>query len=250
MTAGGERRRLRADRPPRRRALSTVFEHHHFDAVIHFAGLKAVGESVAQPLRYYGKPGRPWTCWSDGRPPGATSCSRRRARSTASPRLPITEEGPRAPNPYGRTKLMIEDICRDVAAADGAGGSRCCATSTRSAPTGGPSARIPRHPEQPDAVRDAGGGGPPGQLRVFGGDYDTPDGTGVRDYIHVVDLAEGHLAALETWSRLRGLQPGHRRRLVGTRHHQDHRERQRLPGPSPTRWWPAGPATSPPPWPT
>ncbi len=183
-------------------ALSQVFDNHPIEAVIHFAGLKAVGESVEQPLRYYRtnlettmvlldvmQEHRVWDL--------VFSSS---ATVYGDPRvLPIPESAPTGPtNPYGRTKLMIEDICRDVAAAEpnwriailryfnpvGAHPSGDLGED----PTGPPNNLVPFVMQAAVGRR--------GSVSVFGDDYDTPDGTGVRDYIHVIDLALGHLAAL------------------------------------------------------
>ncbi|MEM7322150.1 MAG: UDP-glucose 4-epimerase GalE [Actinomycetota bacterium] len=184
-------------------ALSEVFQAHPIDAVIHFAGLKAVGESVAEPLSYYRtnlistinlldqmKANQVWDL--------VFSSS---ATVYGDPEiLPIPESAGLSPtNPYGRTKLMIEDICRDVAASDerwrisllryfnpvGAHPSGEIGED----PTGIPNNLVPYVMQVAVGRRDF--------LQVYGDDWDTPDGTGVRDYIHVVDLAMGHLAALD-----------------------------------------------------
>lgn len=183
-------------------ALEQVFARHAFDAVVHFAGLKAVGESTEQPLLYY-----------DNNVTGTLNLCRameqaevRRIVFSSSATvygdpqtLPIAEDSPLSTtNPYGRTKWMIEDILRDLAAAD----ARWQVTLLRYFnPVGAhPSGRIGEDPNgipnnlTPYITKVAIGELP--ELRVFGNDYPTPDGTGVRDYIHVVDLALGHLAAL------------------------------------------------------
>ena len=182
--------------------LTRLLAEHRFDAVIHFAGLKAVGESVAQPLEYY-----------DSNVSGTVTLLRcldaagvRRLVFSSSATVygdpesvPIREDARTGPtNPYGRTKWMIEFILQDLAAAD----PRWSIGNLRYFnPVGAhPSGRIGEDPQGiPNNLmpfvaqvaigrRDA--------LSVFGGDWPTPDGTGVRDYIHVVDLAQGHLAAL------------------------------------------------------
>lgn len=172
-------------------------------AVVHFAGLKAVGESVSAPLDYY-----------DNNVAGSVTLLQAMARhgverlvfsSSATvygepERLPIPEDHRlRAANPYGRTKLMIEEIIADHAVARPAFRH---ATLRYFNPIGAhPSGRIGEDPHGvpnnlfPYVTQVAVGRLP--KLRVFGGDYDTVDGTGVRDYIHVVDLAGGHLAALD-----------------------------------------------------
>jgi UDP-glucose 4-epimerase len=185
-----------------RETLRNLFSAHRFDAVVHFAGLKAVGESVAQPLRYYrnnlaGTLSLLEAMQSVGVKTLIFSSS---ATVYGDPqRLPITEDAPlSATNPYGRSKLMIEEMLRDLHAADGAWKIACLRYFN---PVGAhPSGRIGEDPrgipnnlmpfvsQVACGVRD--------RLSVFGNDYATPDGTGVRDYIHVVDLAAGHLAAL------------------------------------------------------
>ena len=193
--------------------LSRLFDDYPIDAVIHFAGLKAVGESVAQPLRYYdnnigGSLALFQTMVEAGVFRLVFSSS---ATVYGDPHsVPIREDFPlRATNPYGRSKLIVEDMLRDLALADarwrvgllryfnpvGAHASGMIGED----PQGTPNNLMPyvaqvaigRHPE----------------LSVFGGDYPTPDGTGVRDYIHVVDLARGHLAALNALDRLEGAVP-------------------------------------------
>lgn len=193
-----------------KQALERIFSEHDFDTVIHFAGLKAVGESVSQPLKYYennvigsinliaamqqhnvkniifsssatvyGEPGV--VCYTEELPTGQ-----------------------KISNPYGKTKYMIEEILKDVQTADaefnvtllryfnpiGAHESGLIGED----PNGIPNNLLPY------VAKVATGELP--KLRVFGGDYDTPDGTAIRDYIHVVDLAKGHVAAM---SNLNGL---------------------------------------------
>jgi UDP-glucose 4-epimerase len=185
-----------------RHALEDIFSSHRFEAVIHFAGLKAVGESVQKPLLYY-----------DNNLIGtitllevmaAHGCKKLVFSSSATvygwpKEVPCTEEFPLcATNPYGRTKLVIEDICRDVHRSDpdwkiillryfnpvGAHPSGYIGED----PCGIPNNLMPY-------VQQVAVGRRP-HLTVYGTDYNTKDGTGVRDYIHVVDLADGHIAAL------------------------------------------------------
>ena len=185
-----------------REGLRRLFAGNKFSAVIHFAGLKAVGESVAKPLQYY-----------DNNVSGSLvlfeAMAQARVRnmvfsSSATvygdpPSVPIREDSPlAATNPYGRSKLMIEDILRDLARSDA---HWRIALLRYFNPVGAhPSGLIGEDPTgipnnlMPYAAQVAQGRLP--QLSVFGSDYPTPDGTGVRDYIHVVDLALGHLAAL------------------------------------------------------
>lgn len=187
-----------------RAALDRVFTNHAIDAVLHFAGLKAVRESVAQPLRYYdnnvhGSQVLLQACADAGVFDFVFSSSATVYGEPA--QMPISEACPvgQPTNPYGRSKLMVEDMLRDVAASDprwriailryfnpvGAHESGLVGED----PNGIPNNLLPYIAQV--AV------GKMTELAVFGNDYPTPDGTGVRDYIHVVDLAEGHLRALE-----------------------------------------------------
>ncbi|WP_295583939.1 UDP-glucose 4-epimerase GalE [uncultured Lamprocystis sp.] len=185
-----------------RAALDGIFAAQPIDAVIHFAGLKAVGESVQFPLEYY-----------DNNVSGTITLCRAMAAagvknivfsSSATvygdpASVPIREPFPlSATNPYGRSKLFIEEILRDLHVADPAWNVVLLRYFN---PVGAhPSGRIGEDPNgipnnlMPFVAQVAVGKLP--KLRVFGDDYPTPDGTGVRDYIHVVDLARGHLAAL------------------------------------------------------
>ncbi len=183
--------------------LNEVFVEHEFDAVIHFAGLKAVGESVEEPLRYYQN--NVYGSLQLFRTMAKHGCFRLVFSSSASvygepESVPITEHFPlSAANPYGQTKLMIENILRDLSAAD----ARWQASILRYFnPVGAhKSALIGENPNGipnnlvPYIAQVAIG--KLSRLSVFGGDYDTIDGTGVRDYIHVVDLADAHLKALD-----------------------------------------------------
>ncbi len=192
-------------------ALEAVFQARAVDAVIHFAGLKAVGESVAVPLRYYhnnvsGTLVLLKVMNAFGVRHLVFSSS---ATVYGDPhRVPITEDFPlSATNPYGRSKLMIEDILRDLYQADR---SWNIALLRYFNPVGAhPSGRIGEDPNgipnnlMPYIAQVAVGKLP--HLRVFGNDYPTLDGTGVRDYIHVVDLALGHLKALERLNTNPGL---------------------------------------------
>lgn len=194
------------DRP----GLKAVFDAEAFDAVIHFAGLKAVGESVREPWRYYHNNLVGSLNLFDEM--AAHGVFRLVFSSSAtvygSPeRVPIDESFPLAAmSPYGRTKLMLEDIQRDLAAADSRWrilllryfnpvGAHASGTIGED-PNGIPNNLMP-------FITQVAVGRLP-RLRVFGGDYPTPDGTCVRDYIHVVDLAEGHLRALEALDRVQG----------------------------------------------
>jgi len=179
-----------------------IFASSKFDAVIHFAGLKAVGESVAQPLRYYEN--NLTSTLALLRAMKAHGVKNFVFSSSATvygvPKsVPITEDFPlAATNPYGRTKLMIEDMLRDIHAAEPELG---VALLRYFNPIGAhKSGRIGEDPNgipnnlMPFISQVAIGKLP--KLRVFGNDYPTKDGTGVRDYIHVVDLAIGHVAAI------------------------------------------------------
>lgn len=171
-------------------------------AVIHFAGLKAVGESVAEPLRYYehNLGGTFALLETMGRHGVRRIVLSSSATVYGDPqRLPLTEDHPLAPrNPYGWTKAMIEQVLRDVTVAEP---SFRHATLRYFNPVGAhPSGRIGEDPRGvpnnlfPYITQVAVGR--LAKLRVFGDDYDTADGTGVRDYLHVMDLAAAHLAAL------------------------------------------------------
>ncbi|GCL65092.1 UDP-glucose 4-epimerase GalE [Pseudaquabacterium pictum] len=184
-------------------AMQGIFGRHAIDAVVHFAAFKAVGESTAQPLAYYRNNigGLVTTCETMR----AAGCRRIVFSSSATvygdpQRLPITEDSPlTATNPYGQTKLMGETILRDLGAADPQWQTACLRYFN---PVGAhDSGRIGEDPRgtpnnlMPYVAQVAVGRR--AQLSVFGNDYPTPDGTGVRDYIHVVDLADGHVAALQ-----------------------------------------------------
>lgn len=184
-------------------SLEKVFQDHKIDSVIHFAGLKAVGESVAIPLKYYHNnlTGTFILCelmQKYGVKNLVFSSSATVYGDPAS--VPISEEFPlSATNPYGKTKLMIEDILRDLYVADknwniailryfNPVGAHISGTIGED-PNGIPNNLVPYISQV--AV------GKLKQLSVYGKDYNTVDGTGVRDYIHVVDLAKGHIKALE-----------------------------------------------------
>ena len=183
------------------KGLELLFAQYNFDSVMHFAGLKAVGESVADPLSYF-----------DNNVHGSVTLLRTMARHHVKSfvfsssctvygdpaRVPIREDFPlQATNPYGRSKLMVEDILRDLAKSDpdwriailryfnpvGAHPSGMLGED----PNGVPNNLLPYIAQVAIGERE--------ELAVFGGDYPTVDGTGVRDYIHVCDLAEGHVAA-------------------------------------------------------
>ena len=185
-----------------RAALRALFAKHAIDAVVHFAGLKAVGESVEKPLLYY-----------DNNIAGSIALFEVMAEAGVKSvvfsssatvygdpaTVPITEDFPlSATNPYGWSKLFIETMLRDIARTDegwsiallryfnpvGAHESGLIGEDPRGIPNN----------LMPYVAQVAVGRRP--HLNVFGGDYSTPDGTGVRDYIHVVDLARGHVAAL------------------------------------------------------
>ncbi len=184
-------------------SMRPVFEENKIDAVIHFAGLKAVGESVAKPLMYYennisGTVNLLQLMEEYGVKKIVFSSS---ATVYGEPQtVPIDENAPNsATNPYGRTKLYIEGILKDVCVADkdfsvallryfnpiGAHSSGLIGEN----PNGIPNNLMPRICQTAKGIMKS--------LTVFGDDYPTPDGTGVRDYIHVCDLADGHLAALD-----------------------------------------------------
>ncbi|WP_457745921.1 UDP-glucose 4-epimerase GalE [Sulfurimonas sp.] len=186
-----------------REELQKVFDVHTIDAVIHFAGLKAVGESVEKPFIYY-----------DNNVHGSTVLFEVMAKNACKSIIfsssatvygdphttPILENFPTsATNPYGRSKLMVEEILRDVYVSDSEWkivllryfnpvGAHKSGTIGED-PNGIPNNLMPFIAQTAVGKRE--------YLSVFGDDYDTPDGTGVRDYIHVVDLADAHVKAVE-----------------------------------------------------
>ena len=195
-------------------AMQGVFARHAVDAVVHFAAFKAVGESTRQPLAYYANNigGLVTTCQAMA----AAGCKRMVFSSSATVYgdpavLPITEAAAlSATNPYGQTKLIGETLLRDLVAADALAGDALAGDAGPAwqtaclryfnpvgahasgligeDPRGTPNNLMP-YVAQVAVGRRA-------QLSVYGNDYPTPDGTGVRDYIHVTDLADGHVAAL------------------------------------------------------
>ena len=190
-----------------RRAVRRVFKAHDISAVVHFAGFKAVGESVSVPVKYYRN--NIDSMLSVLEEMDQAGCKRVIFSSSAtvygeSNPVPYREDMPAGAcsNPYGWTKFMIERILIDKAHAAELKGEDFKATLLRYFnPIGAhPSGLIGEKPNgipnnlMPYITQVAAGIRP--KLSVFGNDYDTPDGTGVRDYIHVVDLAKGHLAAL------------------------------------------------------
>lgn len=188
-------------------ALERVFTDNRFDAVIHFAGLKAVGESVSEPIRYYennvaGSLLLFETMAAHGVNTIVFSSSATVYGDPA--RVPIREDFPLSPtNPYGRSKWMVEEILHDIARADP---SWKVVLLRYFNPVGAhESGQIGEDPKGiPNNLLPYISQVAVGRLKVlsiFGNDYQTPDGTGVRDYIHVVDLARGHLAALESISK-------------------------------------------------
>lgn len=186
-----------------RAAMDRIFRSHAIQAVVHFAGLKAVGESTTSPLRYYQNnvSGTLVLCEAmmTHSVKNIVFSSSATVYGDISP-SPLKEDYPLAPiNPYGRTKWMIEEILRDLWRAD-AGWN--IALLRYFNPVGAhPSGQIGEDPNGipnnlfPYVTQVAVGRLP--EVRIFGSDYPTSDGTGVRDYIHVVDLAIGHLRALE-----------------------------------------------------
>jgi UDP-glucose 4-epimerase len=183
----------------------TVFSHYNFDAIIHFAGLKSVGQSIAHPLRYYrNNLDSTLTILELMNKYGVNKIVFSSSATVygVPEELPLKETsriGVGITNPYGWTKFMAEQILRDYAEANKAAeitilryfnpaGAHCSGLIGED-PLGPPNNLLP-YISQVAA-------GKLGYLKIFGNDYNTIDGTGVRDYIHVVDLARGHLAALE-----------------------------------------------------
>lgn len=195
-----------------REAMDKIFKENAIDAVIHFAGLKAVGESVAKPLEYYENNMNATFVLLDVM--RKNGCKNIIFSSSATVYgdpaiIPITEECPKGhcTNPYGQTKSMLEEVMMDVQKADkewnvvllryfnpiGAHKSGLIGEN----PNGIPNNLMPYITQTAIGMRK--------ELGVFGNDYDTPDGTGVRDYIHVCDLAAGHVAALKAIEKKAGL---------------------------------------------
>jgi UDP-glucose 4-epimerase len=184
-------------------ALDRIFAEHRIDGVIHFAGLKAVGESVAQPLRYFDN--NVGSTLALLQAMDRANVRRMVFSSSATvygdpDQVPINESSRlQVTNPYGRTKLICEDILRDLLVSDprwqvailryfNPVGAHISGTIGEH-PNGIPNNLMPFITQVAVGQREF--------LSIFGQDYPTPDGTGVRDYIHVVDLAQGHLAALK-----------------------------------------------------
>ena len=195
-----------------REAMDKVFKDNKIDAVIHFAGLKAVGESCVKPLEYYENNMNATFVLLDVM--RQNGCKNIIFSSSATVYgdpaiIPITEECPKGhcTNPYGQTKSMLEEVLSDVQKADnewnvvllryfnpiGAHKSGLIGEN----PNGIPNNLMPYITQTAIGLRK--------ELGIFGNDYDTPDGTGVRDYIHVVDLATGHVAALQAIEKKCGL---------------------------------------------
>ena len=193
-------------------ALDKIFKENKIDAVIHFAGLKAVGESVEKPLEYYHNNMTGTFILMDVMRKNGVKNIIFSSSATVygDPAIiPITEECPKGQctNPYGQTKSMLEQVMIDVQKADpewnvvllryfnpiGAHQSGTIGEN----PNGIPNNLMPYITQTAVGKRK--------ELGVFGNDYDTPDGTGVRDYIHVCDLASGHVAALKAIERKCGL---------------------------------------------
>lgn len=183
--------------------LDEIFNTHQVDSVVHFAGYKAVGESVEQPLKYYHNNITGTLCLCDVIQKHSVTNIIFSSSATVygdPDEVPVTEDFPlSATNPYGRTKLFIEEILRDLHNSDDNWNIGLLRYFN---PVGAhPSGRIGEDPTDipnnlmPYITQVAVG--KLDQLSVFGDDYPTEDGTGVRDYIHVVDLAKGHLKALE-----------------------------------------------------
>lgn len=201
-SAEGRLRLVRGDVRDRD-ALAELFAHHRFDGVLHFAGLKAVGESVRQPLRYWDvNVGGSLALLEAMAVGGCRTLVFSSSATLYGPtdRVPIAETAPLQPiSPYGRTKAAVETLLADVVASGPDWRVACLRYFN---PVGAhPSGRIGEAPRGeptnvfPLLAQVAVGRRP--RLQVYGADWPTADGTGVRDYIHVMDLAEGHRAALE-----------------------------------------------------
>ena len=195
-----------------REALNKIFEKEQIDSVIHFAGLKAVGESVAKPIEYYYNniAGTLVLCDVMRKHNVKNIVFSSSATVYGDPAfIPITEECPKGKitNPYGQTKGMLEQVLEDIHVSDpewnvillryfnpiGAHKSGLIGED----PKGIPNNLVPYVAQVAIGKLEC--------LGVFGDDYDTPDGTGVRDYIHVVDLAKGHVAAIKKLEEKKGV---------------------------------------------
>ncbi|NRA61727.1 MAG: UDP-glucose 4-epimerase GalE [Psychrobium sp.] len=191
--------------------LNKIFSEHDITSVIHFAGLKSVGESVVQPLRYYENnvTGTVVLCQAMAKANVKNLVFSSSATVYGDPAsLPILESFPTdTTNPYGQSKLMVEHVLTDLAASDSSWniavlryfnpvGAHASGTIGED-PNDIPNNLMPFIAQVAVGKRD--------KLNVFGSDYDTHDGTGVRDYIHVVDLAIGHLKALDKLATNPGL---------------------------------------------
>ncbi|MCQ2121017.1 MAG: UDP-glucose 4-epimerase GalE [Fibrobacter sp.] len=193
-------------------AMDSIFKSYKIGAVIHFAGLKAVGESVAKPLEYYeNNLNATFVLVNAMRNNGVKNIIFSSSATVyGNPAvIPITESCPKGEctNPYGKTKSMLEEVLSDVQKADPEWNVVLLRYFN---PIGAhQSGRIGENPNgipnnlMPYITQVAVGRRP--ELGVFGNDYDTPDGTGVRDYIHVCDLAAGHVSALQAIERKCGL---------------------------------------------
>ena len=193
-----------------RQAMQQVFQQHNIEAVVHFAGLKAVGESSTIPLSYYhNNVSGSVTLFQVMAEYGVKNLvfsSSATVYGENNP-VPFDESMPTsATNPYGQTKLMIENILFDLAKSDEEWSIACLryfnpigaheSGLIGENPNGIPNNLLP-YVSMVAAGRLA-------QLQIFGDDYPTPDGTGIRDYIHVVDLAQGHVKALEELNKIKG----------------------------------------------
>ena len=192
-------------------ALEYIFDTEIIDAVIHFAGLKAVGESCQIPLKYFkNNLSGTITLLEAMQEAGVKNIVFSSSATVyGDPKsVPVTEEFPlSATNPYGRTKLMIEDMLRDLYASDASWNIAILryfnpigaheSGEIGEDPNGIPNNLVPYVAKVATGVLK--------EIRVFGDNYDTPDGTGIRDYIHVVDLALGHIKAIEKLNSNPGL---------------------------------------------
>jgi UDP-glucose 4-epimerase len=193
-------------------AIHEIFNHSHFDAVIHFAGLKAVGESVEHPLKYYQNNVTGSINLFDAMQVAGVNNLVFSSSCTvygAPDKLPINESAPtgNTTNPYGHTKYMIEQILKELHQNDpGWNISLLRYFNPVGAHASGEIGEDPHGiPDNLMPYVSQVAAGTHERLRVWGNDYPTPDGTGIRDYLHVTDLAIGHLAALEKLATKPGL---------------------------------------------
>ncbi len=192
-----------------REALSPIFDRHRIDAVLHFAGSIIVGESMAKPLEYYrnnvANSLAVIECAVEFKVPTFVFSSSAGVYGVPA-RLPIQEDAPTVPiSPYGMSKLMVEQMLRDAAQAHGLNAVMLRYFNVAGADSAGRAGQAPPRATHLINVACEAAVGRRDHVPVFGDDYDTPDGTCVRDYVHVSDLADAHVGALTHLARVGGV---------------------------------------------